>query len=268
MISNAEKPDDRLAFLEHVISQRLQLLWFIDHCFANNRPVPTWAKTAFQSAFAPGWRLEIRPGNKQTGITAGKVMAVYERLQELRYTEGQAKNKTPFEIVGQEFGIEAPLAAQMYYVVAKNIVEHFESSGNDITDPGIMPSLRMNYEKSGNCGYLFYALDVCCQDGLMIPAWLAEAFSRVWEPKVAVEARSWDAIFGKPLPKGAQPAAMERRWKLQKKIFERVEELSKSKRSITKILFADVGDEFKVSGGYAERLYYAEKKARAAIEDM
>lgn len=53
-------------------------------------------------------------------------MSVYERLQELHHIGGKTDSKTPFEIVGEEFGIEPKFAAQMYYVVAKNIVQHWE----------------------------------------------------------------------------------------------------------------------------------------------
>jgi len=271
MTTDTDQSDDHYNFLDSVFSQRLQLLWFINQCFTNDRPIPAWAKAAFGAAFNNGWNLQINPRDEGKQIMAEQVMSVYERLQELRCTGGKTDSKTPFEIVGKEFGIEASLAAQMYYVTAKNIVEHWESTlgsdGEDITAAGVLPSLRRNYEESGNSGFLFLALNVCSQEGLMVPAWLAEAFGHIWTREKVAKARSWDEVFGKPIAKGMQPDAQQRRSELQPKIFERVQELSRAGKSINKTLYADIGDEFEISGGYVEKLYGQEKRKRKSYED-
>jgi hypothetical protein len=273
MTADTRSSDNHYNFLDSVFSQRLQLLWFINHCFTNDRPIPAWAKAAFKATFNNGWNLQIKQGDEGKKITAERVMSVYERLQELRHTGGKTDSKTPFEIVGEEFGIEPKFAAQMYYVVAKNIVQHWEETlggdGEDIEAAGILPSLRRNYEESKNSGFLFMAFNFCAQNGAMIPAWLAEAIDHVWTfEKVGNANRSWDEIFGKPLPKGTQPAAQKRRLELQEKIFDRVQELHKTGKSINKTLYAEIGDEFDgISAGYVEKLYGLEKKRRASWED-
>jgi hypothetical protein len=112
---------------------------------------------------------------------------------------------------------------------------------------------------------VLYCLYYCLTCGRPIPPWLAKAFCAAFNKVINREASSWDEVFGKPVAKGKQLKAAQRRHEKSPLVYRRVRELHDAGAAINKGLFDKVGAENGVSGTIAAELYYEVKNlARSA----
>jgi hypothetical protein len=104
------------------------------------------------------------------------------------------------------------------------------------------------YEGTGDKGILLFALSSCCDYGLPIPAWLAQAFSDAYQLYLSGEAKSLDKIFG-----NRKFVAHGRRIKEQRKVRQHIEGKPLSRDGG----FSTVPG---VDASKAEKLYYESQK--------
>ena len=109
----------------------------------------------------------------------------------------------------------------------------------------------------GDNGQILHCLHYCLFMRQPIPIWLLRAFNKAYEAVTASEFKSWDDVFGKPLPKGKQLKTERRNKEIVFELVYRVRELHDAGEPISKQLFEDVGAEFKISGTTASDLYYS-----------
>jgi hypothetical protein len=124
----------------------------------------------------------------------------------------------------------------------------------DSGDEGELLAKLKKHHEDGDKGAVLAILFVHLEHGLPIPAWLAKAFCDAYERFLGFEVKSLDEIFG--AHKGAQVSAVRRRLEKRTEVWNRVEELRETGKSVNKDLFKAVGKEFRVSGALAEKYYY------------
>jgi hypothetical protein len=105
------------------------LLYFVDCCFRNNRPVPDWARKAFSAACQRVWWYEVKSWDEVFGrpLKKGEHLAAARRKVKLardiwwevkiRHDEGAGEpiTKELFDSVGKKFKIGGTTAAEIYY---------------------------------------------------------------------------------------------------------------------------------------------------------
>jgi hypothetical protein len=129
------------------------------------------------------------------------------------------------------------------------------------TDEYLAECLQILKEKfeSGNKTGLLYAIYYCLLLRRPLPDWLRLAFLHTYEARARFEIRSWDDVFGRPVPKGTHLKTEKRNSELRFLILERVEALKAEGRPIDKGLFEEVGMGLRISGTTASDIYYDER---------
>jgi hypothetical protein len=125
--------------------------------------------------------------------------------------------------------------------------------------PEVLPDFeryRRKYE-AGDISTLPTALWFCLTNNEPVPDWLKDAYlkatHRVWSHEVS----SWDDVFGKPLKKGRQRAAAQRKYALANPVWQRVMHfVHEANEKIEKDLFQRVGEEFGIGGTLAAEIFY------------
>jgi hypothetical protein len=95
-----------------------------------------------------------------------------------------------------------------------------------------------------------------------LPEWLRAAFLHTYEARTRFEIRSWDEVFGRPVPKSTHLTKERRNAEWRFRILERVRELAPP---IDKGLFEQIGEELGISGTTVSEIYY-DKRTRELYE--
>jgi hypothetical protein len=121
--------------------------------------------------------------------------------------------------------------------------------------------MRTRFEGGDRTVILRY-IDLCLRDkgAGAIPDWVLNEFYASMDRLYRREIKSWDEVFGHPLPKGKQLATERRKLKLAGLIWGKVYDRHEAGESITKALFNSVGKECGVSGTVAAEIYYELEK--------
>jgi hypothetical protein len=109
---------------------------------------------------------------------------------------------------------------------------------------------------SGDSTVLLRYMYACFTEGFAVPPWVQENFRVAMDKFHSREIKSWDEVFGRPLPKGKQLATERRKLRLSGPIYERVYRRRMAGEPVTKALFDEVGKEVGVSGTVAAEIYY------------
>jgi hypothetical protein len=117
----------------------------------------------------------------------------------------------------------------------------------------ILEILKQKFE-GGDKSALLYAVHHCLLLKRPLPEWLRLAFLDAYEAHARFEIRSWDEVFGPPVPKSTQ---LEKE-KLRRLIINRVSEL-KAERPIDRGLFEQIGEELSMPGSTIDSIYYDER---------
>jgi hypothetical protein len=124
--------------------------------------------------------------------------------------------------------------------------------------------LKRSFE-AGNKSVLLWTIYTCLDSGRPIPQWSQAAFRNAYEAAERFEIRSWDKVFGQPVPKGTHLRPRKRDARLPLIIVERVEALKRAKRKVNKDLFKEVGKVWGVGATRASEIYYAERRRKKKI---
>ena len=129
--------------------------------------------------------------------------------------------------------------------------------------------LRVLKEKfeQGDAHALMLALRICANHDLVMPAWVSRAYIAKFDTVNLYRAKSWDEVFGRPIPKGRHLRALRNDLDMPWKIYFRIQKIlreEKSSRAPAKMdnaLFSRVGKEVGINRSDAQRYYYQAKKA-------
>jgi hypothetical protein len=111
---------------------------------------------------------------------------------------------------------------------------------------------------AGDKSRLLYAIYYCCLLKRPLPEWLRLYFLHTYEAHARFEIRSWDQVFGPPVPKGTHLEKEKRNAELRLLIIERVRAL-KAEKPIDKALFEEIGEDLGISGTTVSEIYYDER---------
>jgi hypothetical protein len=128
----------------------------------------------------------------------------------------------------------------------KNVAEYFEKM------------LKRSFE-SGDKSTLLWTIYACLEMRRPIPEWLRVAFMNAYEAKERFEIRSWDEVFGRPVPKGTHFKPNKRDAELRLIIVEHVEALA-AKQKVNKELFKEVGKEWGINATRVSEIYYSNRR--------
>ena len=134
------------------------------------------------------------------------------------------------------------------------------SKANKYVDEYLERMLKREFE-AGNKSALLDGLYACLELKRPIPKWLQVAFLNAFEAAERLEIRSWDEVFGPPIPKYTHQKSKKRNAELLPLIIARVEAALKAKRAVDKSLFAQIGKELGIGGGTTtSNIYYRSRR--------
>src|SRR5262245_653541 len=125
----------------------------------------------------------------------------------------------------------------------------------DDYDKRVLERGRLRYEQ-GDKRELLYWLGWCVINNRQIPSWIRQALQEALHAASSYRIRSWDEVFGPPVPKGTKLKVARRKHEIAWPLFERVRDLVKAGRPIDDTLFEEVGREFGIGKTVASELYY------------
>jgi hypothetical protein len=109
----------------------------------------------------------------------------------------------------------------------------------------------------GDQGALLHFIDFCFLQRRDVPAWAREKFREAIGKVRSFEVKSWDEVFGRPLKKGKQLAALRRRSEALSKVWKLVNARRRAGEALDKRLFEAVGREVGIGGAtVVEKMYY------------
>lgn len=116
--------------------------------------------------------------------------------------------------------------------------------------------------ENGDRFALMLAIRVCANHDLPLPEWVSRAYIRAFDRVLNYHSKSWDEVFGNPVPKGVHLSALRKRRKLMFGVFNRVHGLLSASPDmpIDEALFEKVGKEFNIGHSLASEYYYAAKR--------
>jgi hypothetical protein len=125
-----------------------------------------------------------------------------------------------------------------------------------------MAEFQRQFDAGANQAML-YALAECVLSSpeLPIPEWVKKAFEQAVYKVMTAQVASWDDVFGRPLPKGKQLAATQRRLKLREQVWQRCWWRIYRGAKIDQGLFEAVARELRVGERQVRELYYELKGA-------
>jgi hypothetical protein len=101
---------------------------------------------------------------------------------------------------------------------------------------------------------------LCARDGRPIPEWARSELFNIEGEVRSGQFKSWDDVFGRPVKKGAQLKAIQRRRKLWLDVCLEVHKRQKAGSPIEPDMFEAVGEELGITGALAREVYYHFKK--------
>jgi hypothetical protein len=113
---------------------------------------------------------------------------------------------------------------------------------------------------AGDKSALLYAIYHCLLMKRPLPEWLRTKFLHTYEAHARFEIRSWDGVFGRPVPRSTHLETEKRNAELRPLIIKRVEAL-KAEGPIDKGLFEKIGRELNppLKGTTVSEIYYDER---------
>jgi hypothetical protein len=118
----------------------------------------------------------------------------------------------------------------------------------------ILEILKQRFE-GGDKSALLYAVYHCLLMKRPSPEWLRLAFLDAYQAHARFEIRTWDEVFGPPVPKGTHLKTRRQHAELRVRLLERVRELG---GPIQPDLFDRIGEELGIGATTASSLYYDE----------
>lgn len=113
----------------------------------------------------------------------------------------------------------------------------------------------------GHKPVVLLAVSECARTGLVMPNWLVKAFLRAFRTGWHYEAKSWDEVFGAPLPKGAHISALQKKRKYSMHVWNEINRRHRElKRPIDDELFAEVGKELGLGCSLTKEYYSLQKR--------
>jgi len=131
----------------------------------------------------------------------------------------------------------------------KNVAEYFEKM------------LKRSFE-AGDKSTLLFAIYACLDLRRPLPEWVRVVFLNAYEAAERFEIRSWEEVFGRPVPKGTHLKPKKRDAGLPLIIIDAVETLKKAGRKTDKDLFKQVGKEWGINATRASDIYYAARRRK------
>lgn len=132
-----------------------------------------------------------------------------------------------------------------------------------------LDALRQQFD-AGDGMALLAAVRHCANHDLAMPAWVADAFIQCYDRVLTCRAGSWDDVFGRPYPKGANLNAMRKRRTLRFAVWNEVQRIlmSEPDTAIDAGLFERAGAAIRPPIGktQAEAYYYAAAKMNGAAQ--
>jgi hypothetical protein len=107
---------------------------------------------------------------------------------------------------------------------------------------------------NGDKHVLLSVIAQCVLLKLPVPDWARSAFLDAW----VSQPKSWDDVFGRPLPKGKSSTIARKHDEKEDGI---VVDVGTAKAPIDEDLFKKVGKKYNISGATAKRIYYAADRA-------
>jgi hypothetical protein len=115
--------------------------------------------------------------------------------------------------------------------------------------------------EAGDGFSLMHAIRECSRHELPLPPWAAAAYIARFDRILTLRESSWDAVFGRPFPKGSHLKSARLRRELRPVVALRVDEIVAAEGCpIDDELFERVGVEFKIGKTLANELYYDAKR--------
>jgi hypothetical protein len=123
----------------------------------------------------------------------------------------------------------------------------------------LLDILKERFE-GGDKSALLYAIYRCLLMKRPLPEWLRLTFLHAYEAHGRFEIRSWDEVFGRPVPKNTQLDKQRRNAELRPLIIERVE-AREAGTPIDKGLFEEIGQGLTppLKGTTVSEIYYDER---------
>jgi hypothetical protein len=121
--------------------------------------------------------------------------------------------------------------------------------------------LKRDFE-TGDKSVLLYAIYACLEMRRPMPEWVRAAFLDACEAAERFEIKSWEEVFGRPVPKGTHLKRQKRDAALPLIIIDAVEALKAEGRKVDKDLFKQVGKEWGINATRASEIYYAERRRK------
>jgi len=115
--------------------------------------------------------------------------------------------------------------------------------------------------RAGDSYALMQAIRKCANHDLVMPAWVADGYIRAFDRVHNYRAKSWDSVFGKPLPKGAQLSALRKKREKAAHVWNEVHTAHQRGIPIDDLLFADVGKKLGIGVSLTKK-YYSDWKRR------
>jgi hypothetical protein len=119
-----------------------------------------------------------------------------------------------------------------------------------------LDALEKEYNRGRQSIYLFHAIGLCASHSVLLPRWAADAFRHGFWKVERAHARSWDAAFGAPLPKGAKLPALRRKQLFSWSVYFRVRELNQANTPIDDGMFEVVAREVGIGKRACKEYYY------------
>ncbi|HET7831818.1 MAG TPA: hypothetical protein VFK88_02525 [Gallionella sp.] len=164
-------------------------------------------------------------------------------------------------MVNKNWTLEEALAAN-----EAALLKDPERSDSDPTLPFFQwAALRKldDYEKNfvADGYWLMTAIRTCANHDLPLPEWAAKAYIKAYDTVNNARAKSWDAVFGNPFPKGRHLNADRKRRMLTFAVWNEVTKMlsMKPNTALDEGLFETVGKKFAIGKTLASEYYYTAK---------
>lgn len=112
---------------------------------------------------------------------------------------------------------------------------------------------------AGDKTALAHTIAICAKHGVALPNWASDAYVTGYRNIANFHSKTWDSIFGTPVPKGKQLSALRKRRQKAFLIWNEIQYLHERGRSIDNDLFDEIGEKFGVGATVAKEYYYAEQ---------
>lgn len=121
-----------------------------------------------------------------------------------------------------------------------------------------LEQLRARYEQ-GNKFALMSAIRECANHDLIMPRWVGAGYIAAFDTILNYRSKDWNEVFGSPIQKGANLAALRKKRRLKFAVFNEIVEIRQRDpdRAIDAGLFESVGKQFNIGKTLAEEYYYA-----------